>query len=63
MSAWSAGVKAAEGRYALFIDGDDWVDTEMVEELLKYASPDPDIKEIVSSNYIIEKKNEKYYSH
>lgn len=59
MSAWSAGVKAAEGRYALFIDGDDWVDTEMVEELLKYASPDPDIKEIVSSNYIIEKKNEK----
>ncbi|WP_408072102.1 glycosyltransferase family 2 protein [Butyrivibrio sp. JL13D10] len=59
MSAWSTGVKEAEGRYALFIDGDDWIDERMVEELLKYASPDRDFKEIVSSNYIIEKKNEK----
>lgn len=59
MSAWSEGIKAAEGRYAMFIDGDDWVDGEMIGELLKYTSDEPDIREIISSNYIIEKKNEK----
>ncbi|WP_029322908.1 glycosyltransferase family 2 protein [Butyrivibrio sp. AE3004] len=59
MSAWSEGIKAATGRYALFVDGDDWVDTDMVEKLLKYVSGDPGIREIISSNYIIEKKNEK----
>ncbi|WP_026509840.1 MULTISPECIES: glycosyltransferase family 2 protein [unclassified Butyrivibrio] len=59
ISAWSEGVKAANGRYALFIDGDDWVETNMIEELLKYVSKEPGIREIISSNYIIEKKNEK----
>lgn len=59
LSAWSTGVKAATGRYVMFIDGDDWIDTDMVEGLLKYISGEPNIREIVSSNYIIEKKNEK----
>ena len=31
----------------------------MIDELLKYASDNSEIKEIISSNYIIEKKNEK----
>ena len=59
MSAWSAGVREARGHYAMFIDGDDWVDTGMVESLLNEADPDVGVTEIISSNYIIEKKNEK----
>ena len=59
MSAWSAGVKEAKGHYVMFIDGDDWVDTDMAERLLKETDPDAGVTEIISSNYIIEKKNEK----
>ncbi len=59
ISAWSAGIKEAEGHYVMFIDGDDWVDTDIVERLVPYSDPDAGITEIISSNYIIEKKNEK----
>ena len=59
MSAWSEGVKSATGRYIAFVDGDDWVDTDMIEKLLEYTLPGGSDEEIVSSNYIIEKKNEK----
>ena len=59
MSAWSVGVKEAKGHYVMFIDGDDWVDTDMVSRLLDFTTPDAGITEIISSNYIIEKKNEK----
>ena len=59
MSAWSTGVKEARGHYVMFIDGDDWVDTDMVERLYKYTDPGAGVTEIISSNYIIEKKNEK----
>ncbi|SEL82224.1 Glycosyl transferase family 2 [Butyrivibrio sp. ob235] len=59
VSAWSAGVKEATGHYVMFIDGDDWVDTDMVESLLEFAKPNEGVTEIISSNYIIEKKNEK----
>ncbi|WP_026528953.1 glycosyltransferase family 2 protein [Butyrivibrio sp. VCD2006] len=62
MSAWSTGVKEATGHYVMFIDGDDWVDTDMIESLLEYADEglaQSGITEIISSNYIIEKKNER----
>ena len=59
ISAWCTGVREARGHYVMFIDGDDWVDTDIVESLLKYADPDAGVTEIISSNYIIEKKNEK----
>lgn len=59
ISAWSTGVKEAKGHYVMFIDGDDWVDTDMIEKLLPYTDPNAGITEIISSNYIIEKKNEK----
>ncbi|MCR4903604.1 MAG: glycosyltransferase [Butyrivibrio sp.] len=58
MSAWIAGVEKATSKYLCFVDGDDWVEPEMVEKLyIKVANKD-DIKDIVSSSYIIEKTGE-----
>ena len=56
MSAWMAGVQVAKGTYLLFVDSDDWIDLETVEELVGYV--DGSSKEIICSNYIIEKKNQ-----
>ena len=33
-SARNAGIKVAEGKYLLFVDSDDWIDKETVEELV-----------------------------
>ncbi len=59
MSAWSEGARKAESEYLCFIDGDDWVDEDMIEKLLEHTLSDGKTKEIISSNYIIEKKNER----
>ena len=59
VSAWRAGVKVAKGTYLLFVDSDDWVDLEMIEELVGYT--DSSSKEIICSNYVIEKKNQSIY--
>lgn len=59
MSAWIAGTKVATARYMCYVDGDDWVELDMIEGLYRYVDDsDQDIKEIISSNYIIEKKND-----
>ncbi|MGN1313987.1 MAG: glycosyltransferase family 2 protein [Lachnospiraceae bacterium] len=55
MSAWIAGVKQAKGEYFSFVDSDDWIELRMMEELSKHLSGNP--KEMVCSNYIIEKRN------
>lgn len=34
MSAWMAGVNVSAGYYLSFIDSDDWVETNMMEEML-----------------------------
>lgn len=57
MSAWMAGVKSSEGDYLVFVDSDDWIELNMVEELVKYATDSS--KEIICSNYIIEKTEKK----
>ena len=36
-SARNAGLKVATGEYILFVDSDDWIDSNMVEELVKIA--------------------------
>lgn len=54
-SARNLGIKNATGDYLLFVDADDYVDIDMVKELLKYA----DENTIVFSNtYVKERKSE-----
>lgn len=57
VSAWMAGVESSIGTYLVFVDSDDWVDADMIAQLLSYTCED--CKEMICSNYIIEKKNEK----
>lgn len=59
VSAWMTGVKKARGDYLIFMDSDDWVDLDMVEELVCYTEGSS--KEIICSNYIIEKRNKSIY--
>lgn len=54
MSAWIAGTMEATGAYLCYVDSDDWVDADMIEELMKQTSDCK--KEIISSNYVIEKE-------
>ena len=59
VSAWMAGVEISKGEYLVFVDSDDWVELNMIEELVKYTSGNK--HEIICSNYIIEKKNKSIY--
>lgn len=53
MSAWMAGVRASTGDYLCFIDSDDWVETDMMEEMLREAAGITG--EIICGNFVIEK--------
>lgn len=55
MSAWMAGVKGSTGGYLCFVDSDDWIDSCMIEELVKCASGVS--REVVCCNFVIEKDN------
>lgn len=54
VSAWKAGVEASRGEYLSFVDSDDWVDTNMLFELMEHASSSK--REIIASDYVIERK-------
>lgn len=56
MSACIAGVEKAKGDYLAFMDSDDWIDLNMMEELAKETTGDE--REMICSNYIIEKANQ-----
>ena len=56
MSACIAGVEKSKGEYLAFMDSDDWIDLTMMEELVKETSGNE--KEMICSNYIIEKMNQ-----
>ncbi len=56
VSAWKAGVEASSGEYLTFIDSDDWVDVNMLEELAAHTTSG--IKEIIASDYIIEREKD-----
>ena len=58
-SAWIAGSQKATSTYLCFVDSDDWVDTNIAESLYKLTSTSFADCEIISSNYIVEKANEK----
>ena len=57
MSAWIRGTHEATAPYVCYVDSDDWVDTDMVERLCIHTSTSA--KEIISSNYIVEKAGER----
>ncbi len=54
MAAVLEGAGRATGDYFMFMDSDDWVDTVMIEELAEQLTGNE--KEMVCSNYVIEKK-------
>nr|WP_292162935.1 glycosyltransferase [Butyrivibrio sp.] len=62
-SAWIEGVRASTASYLSFIDSDDWIDSEFFEELYAHTSQAFKSCEIISSDYIIEKQNERKEVH
>lgn len=55
VSAWMSGVELSAGEYLCFLDSDDWIDRDMIRDLSAHLTGSP--REIVCSNYIIEKKD------
>lgn len=55
ISAWKRGVTESCGEYLNFVDSDDWVDCNMIEEMAEYLTGNE--REIVASDYVIEKEN------
>lgn len=55
ISAWKRGVEEATGSYISFLDSDDWVDLNMLEEMGAFLTGSD--KEIISSDYVIEREN------
>lgn len=57
VSAWKAGVEVSTGDYLSFLDGDDYIDTNMIFEMVEKTSDCK--KEIISSDYVIERDSGK----
>ncbi len=53
ISAWKRGVAESTGEYLSFVDSDDWVDLQMMEEMASELSGNE--KEIIASDYVIER--------
>lgn len=53
VSAWKAGVKESTGDRLCFVDSDDWIDTNMIEEFMKVAGSSD--KEILVADAYIER--------
>ncbi len=54
VSAWQAGVRASSGAYLCFVDSDDWVETDMLEQMASCLSGgEKDAKEVVCCNFVI----------
>lgn len=54
ISAWTKGAKVSTGDYLCFVDGDDWIDENMISEMALELSGNT--KEIISSDYVIERE-------
>lgn len=57
MSAWMTGVKASKGKYLCFVDSDDWIENNMLQEMSKYLTGIH--AEIIVCNYTIDIEGEK----
>lgn len=53
ISAWKTGVAGSTGEYLCFVDSDDWVDLNMMEEMVVYLTGNE--REIIASDYVIER--------
>lgn len=61
LAARGAGLKKATGQYCMFVDSDDWIDTDAVEKLLKYIYEyQPDV---VKFNAFVEPSHKKYFKY
>lgn len=56
-SAWKTGVEKSNGDYFCFVDSDDWIDASMIHEMAEYLTGND--REIIASDYIIERENGK----
>ena len=55
VSAWNKGFAYSTGEYVSFVDSDDWVDFNMIEEMSAALTGNP--KEIIAGDYVIEKED------
>lgn len=55
ISAWKRGVEESTGEYLNFIDSDDWVDLNMMEEMSQMLTGND--KEMIVSDYVIERED------
>lgn len=55
ISSWKAGVREAAGKFLSFVDSDDYIDVEMIAEMISQIDDSMGNKLIVSSDYIIER--------
>lgn len=55
VSAWNKGFDYSTGEYVSFVDSDDWVDFNMIEEMSAALTGNP--KEIIAGDYVIEKED------
>lgn len=55
VSAWKYGVEHSTGEYLCFADSDDWVEPEMIAEMIRQVTGT--VWEIVCSDYVIERDN------
>lgn len=53
VSAWKRGVSESSGEYLCFVDSDDWVDLNMIEEMAEQLTGEK--REIIASDYVIER--------
>ncbi|RKM61481.1 glycosyltransferase family 2 protein [Butyrivibrio sp. CB08] len=58
-SAWIAGVNACDTQYVFFVDSDDWIDTDMIEQYYAQVSDEYADREIIAGNGMIEKAGER----
>ena len=56
VSAWKRGVRESTGEYLCFVDSDDWVDFNMIEEMAQYLTGNG--REIIAGDYVIERSGD-----